>query len=189
MNINDVQRSQFLSLNSLGDTKLFRDDNLFACRQETILKNFCFWQLVANLTSKDFADQIRKRIWDNQTHSTDWYGPVWEGRVKTGTAHLSVVAQNGDAVSVTSTINSRWAILVPVHLKSSWVPLYMIEWMWKRWKRYLFTKKYILEYGVNTYEMNEYLYCMSWLNIGTAMIHSLWWALSDKVQQVWHLCC
>ncbi|XP_064616160.1 glutathione hydrolase 1 proenzyme-like [Liolophura sinensis] len=69
-------------------------------------------ELVANLTSRDFADQIRLRIWDNQTHNTEWYGPVWEGRVKTGTAHLSVVAQNGDAVSVTSTINSRFGSLV-----------------------------------------------------------------------------
>ena len=62
-------------------------------------------ELVKNMTSTTFGNEIRSQIWDNQTHDTNYYGPTFYDDLKTGTAHLSVLAPNGDAVSVTSTIN------------------------------------------------------------------------------------
>lgn len=62
-------------------------------------------QVVKNLTSREFANQIRRRIWDNTTHGTPYYGPVFDHKLKTSTAHLSVLGNDGIAVSVTTTVN------------------------------------------------------------------------------------
>ena len=42
---------------------------------------------------------------DDQTHGFEYYGGTWLDRVTTGTAHLSVVGTDGDAVALTSTVN------------------------------------------------------------------------------------
>ncbi|XP_046419011.1 glutathione hydrolase 1 proenzyme-like [Neodiprion fabricii] len=62
--------------------------------------------LVANFTSSDYADSIREMIKDDWT-SLDplFYGAVTSGTRESGTAHISVLAPDGSAVSVTSTIN------------------------------------------------------------------------------------
>ncbi|XP_076438687.1 glutathione hydrolase 1 proenzyme-like [Babylonia areolata] len=65
-------------------------------------------ELVANLTSRQFADNIRSKITDNQTHNTSYYGPTYYDRLTTSTAHLSIVDAEGSAVSITSTINGRF---------------------------------------------------------------------------------
>nr|XP_012235938.1 PREDICTED: gamma-glutamyltranspeptidase 1-like [Linepithema humile] len=64
-------------------------------------------EITKNLTSKDFARAIRKKISDNRTwHDPRHYGcSIGAGVEDHGTAHVSVLAQNGDAVSITSTIN------------------------------------------------------------------------------------
>ncbi|XP_033749139.1 glutathione hydrolase 1 proenzyme-like [Pecten maximus] len=62
-------------------------------------------ELVNNMTSKSFAAYVRSQIDDDRTHDTMYYGPTFYDVTKTSTAHLSVLAPNGDAVSVTSTIN------------------------------------------------------------------------------------
>lgn len=60
-----------------------------------------------NLTSKENARSIRMKIKDNKT----WNDPAHYGVVDVesnedhGTAHISVINENGDAVSVTSSIN------------------------------------------------------------------------------------
>ncbi|BFZ13634.1 hypothetical protein BsWGS_16673 [Bradybaena similaris] len=64
-------------------------------------------ELVKNLTSRAYADSIRKLITDNATHDYEYYGPTFYDRETTGTSHLSVVDKHGNAVSVTSTINGR----------------------------------------------------------------------------------
>ncbi|KAK5641806.1 hypothetical protein RI129_010353 [Pyrocoelia pectoralis] len=62
--------------------------------------------LLQNLTSNDYARDIRDKILDNTTHLNPAdYGAVFYNREDHGTAHISVLAQNGDAVSVTSTVN------------------------------------------------------------------------------------
>lgn len=59
-----------------------------------------------NLTSREYANKIRLMIKDNTTSSNPRdYGAVLFGTEDHGTAHLSVLAENGDAVSVTSSIN------------------------------------------------------------------------------------
>ncbi|KAJ8923080.1 hypothetical protein NQ315_001632 [Exocentrus adspersus] len=62
--------------------------------------------LVANLTSKAYAEDIRSLIYDNQTFQDPLYYGADTATVEDhGTAHISVLAPNGDAVSITSTIN------------------------------------------------------------------------------------
>ncbi|VDI71263.1 Hypothetical predicted protein, partial [Mytilus galloprovincialis] len=63
-------------------------------------------EFVKTLTSEEYAEEIRAQISDSQTFGTEYYGPNFFDRLNSsGTSHLSVLAPNGDAVSVTSTIN------------------------------------------------------------------------------------
>ena len=62
-------------------------------------------QLVANMTSKHFADHIRSMISDDRTHGPMYYGPILYNPDDAGTIHMSLLAPNGDAVAITSTVN------------------------------------------------------------------------------------
>ncbi|CAF0760813.1 unnamed protein product [Adineta ricciae] len=62
-------------------------------------------ELVRNLTSKDYADSIRAKIDDSKTFGFQYYGGTWLDRLTIGTAHLSVLGLDGDAVALTSTVN------------------------------------------------------------------------------------
>ncbi|XP_044272828.1 glutathione hydrolase 1 proenzyme-like isoform X2 [Tribolium madens] len=62
--------------------------------------------LVSNLTSPDYAAKIRGKIRDNTTsQDPTYYGGKTVQPDDHGTAHICVLGPNGDAVSVTSTIN------------------------------------------------------------------------------------
>ena len=62
--------------------------------------------LLNNLTSPDYAEAIRQQIDDLKTYNDPkHYGPSLSLPEDHGTAHISVLAPNGDAISVTSTIN------------------------------------------------------------------------------------
>ncbi|KAJ7375034.1 hypothetical protein OS493_001764 [Desmophyllum pertusum] len=63
-------------------------------------------EIVKNMTSPEFAESLRQTIWDNRTFS-DYrhYGDFYHNASHEGTSHLSVIAENGDAVSATTTIN------------------------------------------------------------------------------------
>ncbi|KAJ8929869.1 hypothetical protein NQ314_017474 [Rhamnusium bicolor] len=62
--------------------------------------------LLANLTSPEYANKIRLQIDDNSTSSDPkHYGAVFYSKGDHGTAHFSIIAPNGDAVSVTSSVN------------------------------------------------------------------------------------
>ncbi|XP_052060351.1 glutathione hydrolase 1 proenzyme-like [Mytilus californianus] len=65
--------------------------------------------VVKNLTSRSYADGIRHKIWDNQTHDYMYYGPTFYDKLKTSTAHLSMVGNDGLAIAVTTTVNTVFA--------------------------------------------------------------------------------
>jgi gamma-glutamyltranspeptidase/glutathione hydrolase/leukotriene-C4 hydrolase len=64
-------------------------------------------ELVANMTSHEFAESIRAQIDDTKTHEVSYYGPDF-GSVPedSGTAHINVLAPGGGAVALTGTINT-----------------------------------------------------------------------------------
>lgn len=64
------------------------------------------FQLIANLTSPTYAEHVKNLIYDNMTfQDPTYYGANYSNPEDYGTAHISVIAPDGDAVAVTSTIN------------------------------------------------------------------------------------
>lgn len=57
------------------------------------------------MISDDFADTIRSKISDDSTQSENYYGGEFVNSESDGTSHLSIIAEDGSAVAVTSTIN------------------------------------------------------------------------------------
>uniref|UniRef100_H3B3P6 Uncharacterized protein n=1 Tax=Latimeria chalumnae TaxID=7897 RepID=H3B3P6_LATCH len=64
------------------------------------------------MTSEAFARDLYKKIKDNTTLPIEDYGSKFYIPDNTGTTHLSVVAEDGSAVSATSTINNFFGSLV-----------------------------------------------------------------------------
>jgi gamma-glutamyltranspeptidase/glutathione hydrolase/leukotriene-C4 hydrolase len=61
--------------------------------------------LYRDLQDDNYINNIRSKINDDSTYPNTFYGQEnqkWDH----GTAHISVMAENGDAVSLTSTINN-----------------------------------------------------------------------------------
>uniref|UniRef100_A0A1A9X248 Gamma-glutamyltransferase n=1 Tax=Glossina brevipalpis TaxID=37001 RepID=A0A1A9X248_9MUSC len=66
-----------------------------------------------NLISVEFAQKIRELIHDNQTFSDMlYYGANFTNEEDHGTANMAVLAPNGDAITVTSTINNYFGAKV-----------------------------------------------------------------------------
>lgn len=66
-------------------------------------------ELVRNLTSEAQAFQTYQQINDTFTvNNASYYGADFYTPEDHGTTHLSILAPNGDAVAVTSTINRRY---------------------------------------------------------------------------------
>ena len=58
------------------------------------------------MTSTSYGTQYRLKITDDEIHDFSYYGRVdFVARTDRGATHLSVYAANGDAVSLTATIN------------------------------------------------------------------------------------
>lgn len=64
-----------------------------------------YMQLVANLTSSEYAESIRQSIDDLKTHNVEFYKPQFAASRQHGTTHMNVLAPDGSAVALTSTIN------------------------------------------------------------------------------------
>jgi len=70
-------------------------------------------EIYENLIDPAFAADIRKLILDNRTFDNmSYYGANFANEEDHGTAHISVLAPNGDAISVTSTINNHFGAKV-----------------------------------------------------------------------------
>uniref|UniRef100_A0A8C7XZ13 Glutathione hydrolase n=1 Tax=Oryzias sinensis TaxID=183150 RepID=A0A8C7XZ13_9TELE len=81
----EAYRFAYAKRSSLGDPKFLSIDN--------------------NLTSQSFADALREKISDSSTQPVNYYGPDFYLPDNHGTAHISVVSEDGSAVAATSTIN------------------------------------------------------------------------------------
>jgi gamma-glutamyltranspeptidase/glutathione hydrolase/leukotriene-C4 hydrolase len=63
--------------------------------------------LIANLTSHEYAESTRAQIKDDQTQPVSYYGPDFGSLPEdSGTAHINVLAPGGGAVALTGTINT-----------------------------------------------------------------------------------
>lgn len=63
-------------------------------------------ETLADLASEAHADHIRSIINDNKTYNdSEHYGTSSSVLVDHGTGHISILAPNGDAVALTTTIN------------------------------------------------------------------------------------
>ncbi|XP_018319317.1 glutathione hydrolase 1 proenzyme isoform X2 [Agrilus planipennis] len=101
------------SINTINDTVLTYHRTLeafkYAYARRTELGDLNYvniTSLLNNLTSSKYAEQIRKKIDDTTTsQKPEDYGAVFYNQEDHGTAHISVLAENGDAVSATSSVN------------------------------------------------------------------------------------
>lgn len=65
-------------------------------------------KMISDLTSPEYADEIRKMISDSHTaEDIKYYGPLYADVENHGTAHVSILAPNGDAISITNSINYK----------------------------------------------------------------------------------
>lgn len=65
-------------------------------------------EVMTNLTNQQYADEIKKLINDERTSDdVEYYGAKYENQIDQGTAHLSILMPNGDAIAATATINYK----------------------------------------------------------------------------------
>ena len=65
-------------------------------------------EVLDNLMNPDFAADIRKLIGDDRTHTDfKYYGANFSNVEDHGTANIGVIAPNGDAITITTTVNSQ----------------------------------------------------------------------------------
>ncbi|XP_014373631.1 glutathione hydrolase 5 proenzyme isoform X2 [Alligator sinensis] len=67
---------------------------------------------IQKLLSDDFAEEARRRITEKGNHGAEYYNIMTSGKESHGTTHVSVIAEDGSAVSATSTINYPFGSMV-----------------------------------------------------------------------------
>ncbi|XP_050116151.1 glutathione hydrolase 1-like isoform X1 [Malus sylvestris] len=72
-------------------------------------------KVLADMLSPKFAKELKKTIYDNMTFDPSHYGGRWSQINDHGTSHLSIVDPQGNAVSMTSTVNGYFG----AHILSS----------------------------------------------------------------------
>ncbi|KAI7810440.1 glutathione hydrolase 1 proenzyme-like [Triplophysa rosa] len=68
--------------------------------------------IIQNMTSDETARSIRSRIDDTTTKPDSYYGKDISPPYDSGTSHLSIIAEDGSAVAVTSSINDLFGSMV-----------------------------------------------------------------------------
>lgn len=69
-------------------------------------------EMMKNLTSVDYANEIRQIISDERTsEDIKFYGAKYVNQPDQGTAHISILMPNGDAVAATATINYKFVAM------------------------------------------------------------------------------
>nr|XP_056715506.1 glutathione hydrolase 5 proenzyme [Euleptes europaea] len=68
--------------------------------------------VISELVSDSFANHVRAQIDERGDHAATHYNLTQRGAVGFGTSHVSVLAEDGSAVSVTSTINHPFGSMV-----------------------------------------------------------------------------
>nr|CDS30207.1 gamma-glutamyl transpeptidase [Hymenolepis microstoma] len=63
-------------------------------------------KFLESLMTLDTADEIAAKVTDYGTHNLSYYESIFTPPRDQGTAHVSLVGPNGDAISITSTINT-----------------------------------------------------------------------------------
>ncbi|KAL1428272.1 hypothetical protein MTO96_002668 [Rhipicephalus appendiculatus] len=87
----------------------------FAYAKRTYLGDEAFvntTDIVALMLSRDYANSLRSKISDIETHEPSFYEPATHMNEDKGTAHVNVLAPNGDAVSATSTVNRYFGAML-----------------------------------------------------------------------------
>ena len=60
---------------------------------------------MSNLTSPSFIEHVRSQIDLAHTHPLPYYGSAYLPAEDHGTSHVSVMSQDGGAVSITTSVN------------------------------------------------------------------------------------
>ncbi|KAK4057313.1 hypothetical protein OIO90_001810 [Microbotryomycetes sp. JL221] len=60
---------------------------------------------LAEITTKQYAEAVRRNITDDRTHHINYYHPRFDLKEDHGTTHLSAIDKWGSAISLTSTVN------------------------------------------------------------------------------------
>lgn len=68
--------------------------------------------IVEQMLSRDYANSLRSKISDLETREPSFYEPASQVVDNKGTAHVNVLAPNGDAVSATSTVNRYFGAML-----------------------------------------------------------------------------
>lgn len=81
----------------------------FAYAYRALLGDQDHWnvkEVLANMTSADFGESLRQKIYDNRTFvNYTYYGDFYSSANDAGTSHISIISPDGDAVAATNTIN------------------------------------------------------------------------------------
>lgn len=80
----------------------------FGYAKRTFLGDLKFNQsFIDSYSDMNVADEVRSKIVDNETFDDyEHYGAKYSNEEDHGTAHISILAANGDAISITSTVNA-----------------------------------------------------------------------------------
>ncbi|XP_039272395.2 glutathione hydrolase 1 proenzyme-like isoform X2 [Styela clava] len=63
-------------------------------------------ELIEEMLSDEYCEQVRMKIDDFQTHCSEYYGEYQQAPIDKGTAHVGIVGENGSAVALTGSLNS-----------------------------------------------------------------------------------